>query len=75
MYIVEIFDKIPTGYSDEKEDNSVTKLSDVRKTRLSLAQINKLRLLNDIRKLETEHKIKKVKTQYSAPAGDGGMGM
>ena len=67
---------MPTGYSDEKEDNSVTKLSDVRKTRLSLAQLNKLRILNDIRKLEKEHKVKDIKQQYAIPAGDGGaMGM
>ena len=74
MFITEIFDEMPTGYSDETEDNSITKLSDIRKTRLTLSQINKLRLLNDIRKLEKEHKIKDIKTQYAIPAADAGMG-
>ena len=68
MFITEIFDKMPIGYSDEKEDNSVLKLSDVRKTRLSFEQLNKLRTLNDIRKIEREHKIKEVAKQYAAPA-------
>jgi len=67
MYIFELFDQLPNGYGDEADDKSVMTLSDVRKTRLSLAQINKLRVLNDIRKLEKEKKQDTVQQQYGAP--------
>lgn len=63
------------GYRDEKRDNSVMKLSDLRKTRLSLAHINRLRMANDLRKVELEAELKKVKTQYAAPSqGDDAIG-
>jgi len=45
----------------------VLSLSDVRKTKLTLAQINRLRIMNDIRKLEHEHDLEKVRSQYKAP--------
>ena len=64
MYISELFDPMPKGYSTEKDDNSVLKLSDVRKTRLSLEQINKLRIMNDVRKFEQEEKIQSITKQY-----------
>lgn len=59
------------GYRDEKRDNSVMKLSDLRKTRLSLAHINRLRMANDLRKVELEAELKQVKTQYAAPSQGG----
>lgn len=68
MYIAEIFNEIPSGYRSEKEDNSVLKLSDLRKTPLTLGQINKLRMMNTVRKFEHEKKLDKISTQYSPPA-------
>lgn len=68
MFIAELFEPTPTGYRDEKEDNSVQKLSDVRKTRLSLAQINRLRVMNDVRKYEHEKKLGSITKQYKPPA-------
>ncbi len=53
----------------EKDDNTPMKLSDLRKTRLSLAQINRLRMMNDVRQLEHEQHLKKVNKQYNAAAG------
>ena len=64
MIISEIFKPMPDGYSTEKEDNSALKLSDVRKTRLSLAQINRLRIMNDVRKFEHEQKLTSISKQY-----------
>ena len=64
MFISELFEPTPDGYRDEKEDNSVQKLSDVRKTRLSLAQINRLRTMNDVRKYEHEKKLETIAKQY-----------
>lgn len=68
MFISELFESTPEGYYDEKQDNSVMKLSDVRKTRLSLAQINRLRTMNDVRKYEHEKKLETVTKQYKPPA-------
>jgi len=71
MFICELFEPTPDGYSTEKDDNSVQKLSDVRKTRLSLAQINRLRMMNDVRKFEHEKKLTTISKQYK-PAEDVG---
>ena len=68
MNILEIFDSNPSDYSTEKEDNTVPKLSDLRKTKITLKQINRLRIMNDVRKLEHEQKLKNVKNQYKQPA-------
>ena len=61
----------PAGYASEKDDNTVLKLGDLRKTRLTLAHLNKLRIANDVRKFEHEKKLKSVATQY-APAPEAG---
>lgn len=66
MQLLELYNSIPGGYRTEKDDNSVTKKSDTRKTRLTLTRLNKLRIMNDTRKLEHEKKLEKVSTQYKA---------
>ena len=69
-----MFDEIPTGYRSEKDDNSVMKLGDMRKTKLTLAHLNKLRMASDLRKFEHEDKLKKISSQYKPPAAAGGAG-
>jgi hypothetical protein len=71
MNIFELFDPAPEGYYDEKADNSTLKMSDSRKTRLTLAHINQLRQSHDVRKLEHEEKLKAMSKQYQ-PAPEGG---
>lgn len=73
MLVNEIFDPLPYGYRSEQDDHSGEKPKEPRKTRLTLAQLNKLRIMNDVRKFEREKKIEKIKKQYAAPA-EGGMG-
>ena len=68
MNIFEMFNETPPGYSNEKEDNTSLSLSDLRKTKLTLSQINRLRIMNDIRKLEYEKKVEQMQKQYAAPA-------
>lgn len=66
---------LPTGYSSESDDQSTLKLSDIRKTRLTLGQLNRLRILNDTRKVEHEQTLKKVSVQYKSPeSSEGQMG-
>lgn len=74
MNLLEIFEPMPAGYYTEKDDNTVDKLRDLRKTKLTLKQLNRLRIMNDIRKLEHEKKIEAVQSQYKAPPQtEGGM--
>jgi hypothetical protein len=73
MNILEIFDTNPAGYATEKDDNSVPKLSDLRKTKLTIKQLNRLRIMNDVRKLEHEQKLDSVRNQYKAPAAEAPM--
>jgi hypothetical protein len=75
MHIMELFDPAPKGYYDEKADQSTLKKSDSRKTRLTLAQINRLRIMNDVRKLEHEQQLDRVKNQYKQPVEGGEMSM
>lgn len=72
MVLNEMFDKNPIGYSSERDDNTSLKLNDLRKTKLTLRQIKRMRIMNDIRKLELAKKVKKVQTQYGASAAQGG---
>lgn len=68
MNLLEIFDEKMPGYRTEKDDSTALKLSDVRKTKVTLKQLNRLRIMNDVRRLEHEQDLQKVKTQYKAPA-------
>ena len=64
-----------TGRQNDKEDNSVTKLSDIRKSsRLTLAHLNRLRVAHDVRKFEHEKKLKSVTQQYKPAAEPGAAG-
>jgi hypothetical protein len=72
MFITELYDQIPEKYHSEKDDNSPMKLSDLRKTRLTLGHLNKLRMANDIRKFEKEEEVKSVTDQYKAPVEEAG---
>ena len=67
MNITDIFETNSQGRRTESEDNTAVTQSDLRKTKLTLAQINKLRVMNDVRRLEHEEKVESVKKQYSAP--------
>jgi hypothetical protein len=68
MVINEIFEPIKPGYNSAADDQSVMKLSDLRKTRLTLGDLNRLRMSNDVRKVEHEHKLEQVANQYKPPA-------
>jgi hypothetical protein len=72
MFLTELAQPAEVGYSTEKDDNSVQKLSDLRKTRLTLGHLNKLRMANDVRKFEHEKKLETVAKQY-APAPEAGV--
>ena len=75
MQLLEFFEDLP-GHRTEKDDNTTLKLSDVRKTRLTLKQLNRLRIMNDVRKLEHELDLEQIRTQFKAPpAEESNVGM
>ena len=73
MNLLEIFNETPKAYRTEKDDNTSIKLSDLRKTKVTLKQLNRLRIMNDVRKLEHEQKLEVVQQQYKAPAETQGV--
>lgn len=68
MLLNEFYQKEPEAYQDLSQDNSQPSLKNLRKTRLTLRQLNKLRKMNDIRAVEYKEKIKLVRQQYQPPA-------
>jgi hypothetical protein len=68
MLLNEMFSEYKPGYQDLSMDDSQQKISDLRKTKLTLAQINKLRKMNDQRAVEFEESLEKVKIMYGQPA-------
>ena len=71
MQVLELFNPTPEGYRSEKDDNTVIHSDDTRKTRLTLTRLNKLRIMNDTRKLEHEKKLETVHDQYKPPVEAG----
>ena len=70
MNLIEMFndDINMTGYRTEEDDNTTLKLSDLRKSKLTLSQLHRLRIMHDIRKLEKAQDLKKVQAQFKPPA-------
>jgi hypothetical protein len=68
MILNELYQKDPEAYQDLSQDNTQPRLGDLRKTKLTLRQLNKLRKMNDVRAYEFKEKIKRVKVMYAPPA-------
>lgn len=73
MILNEIYSREPEAYQDVSQDNSQPQLGDLRKTRLTLRQLNKLRQMQDVRSFEYKEKLKQVKKQYAPPAAPPAM--
>lgn len=68
MLLNEFWHKEAEAYQDLGQDNSQTTLRDLRKTRLTLRQLNKLRRMNDVRAFEYKEKLSRIQQQYAPPA-------
>lgn len=68
MLLLELYnqDKIPEEYQTIDDDNSRPQYGDLRKSKLTLRQLNKLRRLNDIKQVEFDENLKKVQAMYGA---------
>ena len=67
MILREFWDKEPQAYQDLSQDNSQITLKDLRKSRLTLRQLNKLRKMNDVRAVEFKEKLRDIRKQYAPP--------
>ena len=67
MILNELYHQVPNAYQDVSQDNSQTTKDSLRKTRLTLRQINKLRQMNDVRNYEYKEKLKDIRKQYAQP--------
>lgn len=74
MILSELYSPTPSAFRSEKQDNSAVSITDTRKSDLflTLGKLNRLRIMNDARKLEHEKKLEKVSTQYKPPAQPAG---
>ena len=61
---MELNDLFKMNRHDVKDDNSTLELSDTRKSRLTLEQINKMRRIREAKKIEEYEKLKRIKAQY-----------
>lgn len=68
MILNELWQREPNAYQDVSQDNSQPQLGDLRKSKLTLRQLNRLRQLNDVRQFEFKERIKRVQKQYAPPA-------
>lgn len=74
MILNELYSKTIPGYQDLEDDNTQLTKDDLRKTRLTLRQINKLRQMNDIRNIEHKAKLEKIQKMYSPASQDDDVG-
>ena len=68
MILHEFFKKEPEAYQDLSQDNSQPRLGDLRQSRLTLRQLNKLRRMNDVKAVEYKKKLELIRKQYAPPA-------
>jgi len=75
MLLEDLYNRSVPGYQDLGADNSQLDKTNVRKTRLTLMQINKMRQMNDVRNYEHKEKLKVIQQQYGpqAPGGEADM--
>jgi hypothetical protein len=55
---------------DSSKDQSIVKKSDTRKVRLTLRQINQLRLQAEAHQIETESELGFIRQMYGTPVGE-----
>jgi len=67
MKLFEFYDATVDGYQEQKDDNSVPELGELRKTKLTLKQISKLRRMYDLRNYEKQQDLKRIQAQFAPP--------
>jgi hypothetical protein len=70
---MEFYNSVPTNFQDIENDNSQPRWLETRKTRLTLAAINKIRRMNEVQAYERAKNLKKIRQQYSPPVAGPGL--
>ena len=71
MNLLEMFSDTPAEYMSIEDDNTILKgLKDMRKSKLTLAQLNKIRVMNDLRTYEKEKEVESIQAQYGASSSE-----
>lgn len=69
MTLLELYDmdnrEEESKYIDIQKDNTIPKLDDLRKTKLTLSDINRMRKVRDIRSIELEEDRQRIYRQFS----------
>jgi hypothetical protein len=73
MILREFWATEPQAYQDLSQDNSQITIKDLRKTRLTLRQLNKLRRMNDVRAVEYKRDLEEIRKQYAPPPAAPGL--
>lgn len=73
MILREFWETQPQAYQDLGQDNSQVTIRDLRKTRLTLRQINKMRRMNDVRMVEYKNDLEQIRKQYAPPPAAPGL--
>ena len=73
MILNELYQRQPEGYQDISQDNTQPVKGELRKTRLTLRQLRKLRMMNDVRTFEYKEKLEQVRNQYAPPPAPPGL--
>lgn len=63
---------ITENYFPEDDEANKISMDDTRRPRLTLRHLNKLRKIQELKRLETEAHADFVKTMYGTPAEEGG---
>lgn len=74
MLLREMYERAPDGYYDPHDDNTSIKIESARKARITLAHLNKLRRVRDVRTVERFNSLEKIRKQYSTPPSEEGGG-
>jgi len=75
MILLELYSEPIEGMQDMANDATQYKITDTRKTRLTLAHINRLRKMNDMRALEQAKELQMIQKMYKTPLEGGGLTM
>lgn len=72
MQLKDLFEdsKVPNSRYNVEDDKTVVRAKNTRKVRLTLDQINKLRRMHEVRKLEQKKQNDFFKTIYGAPPAE-----
>lgn len=73
MLLVEFYNANQPAFQETNDDNSKPKYTELRKSRLTLKEINKIRRMHEVQSYERALDLKKIRKQYTPPQNTGGM--